>query len=225
VFGADLLQTVHKMSTASLRADSDLRTSLTSTAWEDIVGGLFKSELWGRMAWLDVKRRYQRTTLGPFWNPATLHFTPSRLALSAPDCSTRTFVRFEYSILAYALVWRNFIFFLHNFIVYVVIAFLLQPHLIDFTALLAVLASSSSSPRRPMRRWRGCGNGSTDERHAIGISTSERTRGAARGISSRRPEAPARWLRQLRPVPGPACQSRGRGRHEPSGRSGNSRPA
>jgi hypothetical protein len=59
------------MSTASLRADADRPNSLTSTAWEDIVGGLFKSELWGRMAWPDVKRRYQRTTLGPFWNSAT----------------------------------------------------------------------------------------------------------------------------------------------------------
>jgi hypothetical protein len=59
------------MSTASLRADADRPNSLTSTAWEDIVGGLFKSELWGRMAWPDVKRRYQRTTLGPLWNSAT----------------------------------------------------------------------------------------------------------------------------------------------------------
>jgi ABC-type polysaccharide/polyol phosphate export permease len=47
-------------------------------------------------------------------------------------------VRFEYSILVYVLVWRNFIFFLHNLIVYVVIAFLLQPQLIGFNALLAV---------------------------------------------------------------------------------------
>ena len=47
-------------------------------------------------------------------------------------------VRFEYSILAYALVWRNFIFFIHNLIVYLVIALLLQPQLIGFTALLAV---------------------------------------------------------------------------------------
>ena len=34
--------------------------SLTTTAWEDLAGGLLRSELWGRMGWLDVKRRYNR---------------------------------------------------------------------------------------------------------------------------------------------------------------------
>jgi ABC-type polysaccharide/polyol phosphate export permease len=163
------------MSTASLRADADHPNTLTSTAFEDIIGGLFKSELWGRMAWLDVKRRYQRTVLGPFWSSATLtlyivavgtvgaglfhqdfyHYLPYLISgmivwtlistIILESCTLFVTghalfrnVRFEYSILAYALVWRNFIFFLHNFIVYVVIALLLQPQLIGFTALLAV---------------------------------------------------------------------------------------
>jgi ABC-type polysaccharide/polyol phosphate export permease len=163
------------MSTTSLRADADQPPSLTSTALEDIVGGLFKSELWGRMAWLDVKRRYQRTTLGPFWNSVTLtlytvavgtvgaglfqqdfyHYLPYLLSgmivwtlisnMVVESCTLFVTghalfrnVRFEYSILAYVLVWRNFIFFLHNLTVYVVIALLLQPQLISFNALLAV---------------------------------------------------------------------------------------
>jgi ABC-type polysaccharide/polyol phosphate export permease len=60
------------MSTTSLRADPNLSHSVTATAWNDIIDGLFKSQLWGRLGWLDVKRRYQRTTLGPFWNSVTL---------------------------------------------------------------------------------------------------------------------------------------------------------
>jgi homopolymeric O-antigen transport system permease protein len=163
------------MSTVSLRAHSDRRNSLTSTAWEDIVGGLFKSELWGRMAWLDVKRRYQRTTLGPFWNSATLTLYTVAVGTVGAGLFHQDFyqylpylisgmivwtlvstiilesctlfvsghalfrnVRFEYSILAYALVWRNSIFFIHNFLVYLVIALLLKPQLIGFTALLAI---------------------------------------------------------------------------------------
>ena len=47
-------------------------------------------------------------------------------------------VKFEYSILAYALVWRNFIVFLHNLVVYFLIVGTLKPELIGFTALLAI---------------------------------------------------------------------------------------
>ena len=47
-------------------------------------------------------------------------------------------VRFEYSILAYALVWRNLIVFFHNLVVYVFIAGALKPELMGVTALLAI---------------------------------------------------------------------------------------
>jgi ABC-type polysaccharide/polyol phosphate export permease len=47
-------------------------------------------------------------------------------------------VRFEYSILAYALAWRNFVLFIHNLVVYLVVALLLQPNLIGLTAVLAI---------------------------------------------------------------------------------------
>jgi ABC-type polysaccharide/polyol phosphate export permease len=163
------------MSTISVRAESQRRHSLTSTAWEDIVGGLLKFDLWGRIGWLDVKRRYRRTTLGPFWNSATLavyavavgavgaglfhqdiqHYLPYLVSgmitwtlISTVILESCTLfvtrhalfrnVRFEYSILAYALVWQNFIFFIHNLVVYLGIALLLQPQLIGFTALLAL---------------------------------------------------------------------------------------
>jgi ABC-type polysaccharide/polyol phosphate export permease len=163
------------MSTTSVQAKPNQSHSMTSAAWKDIVDGLMKSELWGRLGWLDVKRRYQRTALGPFWNSATL--TVYTIAVGAVGAglfhqdfqqylpylvsgmivwtlismiileSCTLFVtghalfrnvRFEYSILAYALVWRSFIFFIHNLIVYLVIALLLQPQLIGFAALLAI---------------------------------------------------------------------------------------
>jgi ABC-type polysaccharide/polyol phosphate export permease len=37
------------------------------TAWNDIVGGLTQWEVWARLGWQEVKRRYRRTVLGPFW--------------------------------------------------------------------------------------------------------------------------------------------------------------
>jgi hypothetical protein len=46
--------------------------SLGLTAAEDIIGGLSKAYLWGRLGWLDVKRRYRRALLGPFWTSISL---------------------------------------------------------------------------------------------------------------------------------------------------------
>src|ERR1700760_4678535 len=46
--------------------------SLRSSAWNDLLGGLLNYQLWGRIGWLDVKRKYRRTKIGPFWNTLTL---------------------------------------------------------------------------------------------------------------------------------------------------------
>src|SRR6516225_7873146 len=46
--------------------------SLALTAAQDLGIGLMKSDLWGRLGWLEVKRRYHRTLLGPFWTSISL---------------------------------------------------------------------------------------------------------------------------------------------------------
>ena len=51
--------------------DAALR-SLGETAATDLLHGFQRRELWGRLGWLDVKRRYRRTTIGPFWTSITL---------------------------------------------------------------------------------------------------------------------------------------------------------
>jgi homopolymeric O-antigen transport system permease protein len=149
--------------------------SFESSAREDLIVGLTRSGLWGRIGWLDIKRRYRRTVLGPFWSAATLgiytlavgivgaglfqqnvrEYLPylnSGMAvwtlvstIMLESCTLFVAghalfrnVRFEYSILAYALVWRNFVVFLHNFIIYVLIVLVLNPRLLSPTALLAV---------------------------------------------------------------------------------------
>ena len=33
----------------------------------DIVGGLLQWQVWTRLGWQEVKRRYRRTVFGPFW--------------------------------------------------------------------------------------------------------------------------------------------------------------
>jgi ABC-type polysaccharide/polyol phosphate export permease len=161
-------------SSAPSQPNGGLR-SLGSTAGEDLIGGLSKMDLWGRLGWLDVKRRYRRTLLGPFWTSISLAvyvivvgavgaglwhqdigeylpflisgmvvwllistITTEACALLVTGHSLFRNVRFEYSILAYALVWKNFIVFLHNLIVYVLIVGVLKPELIGFAVLLAI---------------------------------------------------------------------------------------
>ena len=169
------MSTAEPISRVSVRVGANQPNSPTSTTLEDIVGGFFKFELWGRIGWLDVKRRYRRTVVGPLWNSGTLmvytlavgivgaglfnqdihQYLPylasgmivwtlvSTLILESCTLFVTGHalfrnVRFEYSILAYALVWRNLILFSHNLVVYLVIALLLKPQLIGLNALLAV---------------------------------------------------------------------------------------
>jgi ABC-type polysaccharide/polyol phosphate export permease len=149
--------------------------SLSETAADDLLRGLRKRELWGRLGWLDVKRRYRRTTIGPFWTSITLavyvltvgtvgaaiwhqdiyDYIPFLVSgmivwtlvssIITDSCgmfiagqSLFRNIRFEYSILSYALVWRNFLVLLHNFAVYFLVVLVLKPSLFGFTALLAI---------------------------------------------------------------------------------------
>lgn len=163
-----------RIEAAPEKVDIGLR-SLASSAAEDLIVGLQRTDLWGRMGWLDVKRRYQRTKIGPFWSSLTLavyvlavgsvgaglwqqdfrtylpYLTSGMLVwtlLSVIIMESCTLfvqghalfrnVRFEYSILAYALVWRNCLIFFHNFIVYAIVILALNTGLLDFAMLLAI---------------------------------------------------------------------------------------
>ncbi len=41
-------------------------------AIDDIVSGLRMYDMWGRLGWAEVKRRYRRTMIGPFWSSLSL---------------------------------------------------------------------------------------------------------------------------------------------------------
>src|SRR6185436_8571599 len=36
-------------------------------AIEDFIDGLRRWELWGTLGWHDIRQRYRRSTIGPFW--------------------------------------------------------------------------------------------------------------------------------------------------------------
>jgi ABC-type polysaccharide/polyol phosphate export permease len=131
--------------------------------------------LWSRLGWLEVKRRYRRTVIGPFWTSVSLAayavgiglvgsglwhqdihsylpylisgilvwnmistiITESGTLFAANHALLRN-IRFEYSVLVYALLWRNIIVFWHNLIVYFCIVIILKPSLLHPIGLLAL---------------------------------------------------------------------------------------
>jgi ABC-type polysaccharide/polyol phosphate export permease len=61
------------MTTSSLTKSPNENRHLPAwDAGQDLIVGLTRSDLWGRLGWLDVKRRYRRTALGPFWTSISL---------------------------------------------------------------------------------------------------------------------------------------------------------
>ena len=60
---------MHASSTVDIPATPPPATSgrTFARAWEDIRTGLRQRELWGHLGWQDIKQRYRRSVLGPFW--------------------------------------------------------------------------------------------------------------------------------------------------------------
>jgi ABC-type polysaccharide/polyol phosphate export permease len=146
------------MSLEALGVNNAELRPLATTAREDLFRGLLKWHIYGRLGYLEVKRRYRRTVLGPFWGTASLALTIAAMgsigvglwqqnpatyfpflaaglivwvfmqSILTDSCSLFTSnsnlfrqTRLDYSILAYALVWRNVIAFLHNVGAYLVV--------------------------------------------------------------------------------------------------------
>ena len=149
---------------------------LTRMAFEDFRDGFRNWQLWQRLALLDVKRRYRRTTLGPFWSAVSLGISIALMGVVGGGLLKRDMsvylpflasgmlvwlmisstinesailftskahiirqIRFDYSILAYSLVWRNFIVFLHNASIYVLIVLLFAPKMLLAPAVLLIV--------------------------------------------------------------------------------------
>jgi ABC-type polysaccharide/polyol phosphate export permease len=181
------LSTEHVMSSSTERLEGDtarrpitdrsaeLCLPLAKSGLRDLIDGLMRADLWGRLGWLEVKRRYRRTVIGPFWSVISLavfvatigsvgvalwnqnpfqylpYLTAGMLAwlmisnsiteactLFITGSNLYRQARFDYSLLVYALVWRNLLVFLHHLLVYTLVVLVLAPHIIRPTIILLV---------------------------------------------------------------------------------------
>lgn len=128
-------------------------------AINDIAHGALHWRMWSRMGWQDIRRRYRRTRIGPFWTSLSLalfvvtlgilwarlwHQDPHTYlpylcsgmvtwvfiaAIVSEGCTTfvanETLIKtlpFPYTLLSCVVVWRNFVVFLHNALIFVGVA-------------------------------------------------------------------------------------------------------
>ncbi|MGH3596518.1 MAG: ABC transporter permease, partial [Mycobacterium sp.] len=47
--------------------DAAAQSKTLARAWRDLVDGYRRRELWLHLGWQDIKQRYRRSVLGPFW--------------------------------------------------------------------------------------------------------------------------------------------------------------
>ncbi|WP_375460561.1 ABC transporter permease [uncultured Enterovirga sp.] len=56
-----------RSSTVTVLSADDQRRAPYSLAWKDLATGFRRVELWGSMGWFDIRQRYSRSVIGPFW--------------------------------------------------------------------------------------------------------------------------------------------------------------
>ena len=149
---------------------------LHKSAGRDLIDGARRVNLWARLGWMEVKRRYRRTVIGPFWSVVSLatfvatmgavgaglwrldlytylpYLTAGMLAWTMISTSlgeacgvfianTNLFrnSRCDFSLLAYSLVWRNLLVFLHHLVAYALVVLALAPHFLLSPATLLLL--------------------------------------------------------------------------------------
>ena len=135
--------------------------STTELALLDLVRGARAHHLWGLLGWQDIRRRYRRSILGPFWITISMGVFVAALGtlygallqieiaeyvpylalgfivwtlisnMLTDGCTVFTAaegiikqVNQPLSVHLYRIVWRNFIIFSHNAVIFVVVAVL-----------------------------------------------------------------------------------------------------
>lgn len=143
-------------------------------AWSDLTHAAADWHTWGRLGWLEIKRRYRRTVIGPFWTTISLAVLVLTLGslwaglwgeeaqtylpflcsgllvwmmistMIIESCTTFSAaanllsqLRFNYTLLVLALIWRNLLVFFHNSVIFILIALFTRVE-VNAASLLAI---------------------------------------------------------------------------------------
>ncbi|WP_345494696.1 galactan export ABC transporter permease subunit Wzm/RfbD [Nocardia callitridis] len=147
-------------------------------AMRDFTGGFAQRELWLSLGWQDIKQRYRRSVLGPFWITIATGLQATAMGLlystllnqplgdylpyvtvglivwqviaASIQEGSEVFIANEglikqlpsaLSVHIYRLVWRQFLFFAHNAVIYALLFFAFALwHKLDWSVLLVIPA-------------------------------------------------------------------------------------
>src|SRR5262249_38991878 len=101
---------------AAAQRGGNLRMSLASAptsmarlrlarARADLVGGLRRWELWGTLGWRDIRQRYRRSTLGPFWLTISMGVMVAALGLVYAELFGHTLADYLPQLALGLIVW------------------------------------------------------------------------------------------------------------------------
>ena len=116
--------------------DAAAQSRTFTRARGDLAAGFRRHELWLHLGWQDIKQRYRRSVLGPFW----ITIATGTTAVAMGGLYSKLFhlemsVHLPYvtlglikqlptplSVHVYRLVWRQMLLFAHNIVIYFVVA-------------------------------------------------------------------------------------------------------
>jgi ABC-2 type transport system permease protein/lipopolysaccharide transport system permease protein len=142
--------------TAASSSDTAMQSNRTvSLAMQDLVQGLRAYELWTTIGWHDIRQRYRRSVIGPFWITISMAATIVGLSYLYSGLFDEQFFQYisyvalgiivfslissiindgadvyissgriilqtkvPFSVYVYRMIWRNILFFAHNFMIY-----------------------------------------------------------------------------------------------------------
>jgi ABC-type polysaccharide/polyol phosphate export permease len=137
-------------------SNSTLKVRIAHTISQEVAAGFHAWPVWGLMGWDDIRQRYRRSVIGPFWITLSmgifilvlgviysrLFHTELRTFLpyltvgyvvwgfisAAANDASRIIkqIKLPYSVYVLRVVWRNFIIFLHTIVIYIPMAIIFK---------------------------------------------------------------------------------------------------
>jgi lipopolysaccharide transport system permease protein len=79
--------------------------SAFTRAWADIAGGIAQVPIWGILGWQDIRQRYRRSVLGPFWLTISTGVMISAIAFVYAKLFNQTLEQYIPFVAAGLIVW------------------------------------------------------------------------------------------------------------------------
>ncbi|WP_432472031.1 ABC transporter permease [Amphritea sp. HPY] len=96
---------MEELCTTPLESRQKVKESRYSLALRDLLGGINKASIWSVLGWQDIKQRYRRSVLGPFWLTISSAIMVAALGILYATLLGQSIQEFIPHVAAGLLVW------------------------------------------------------------------------------------------------------------------------